>query len=512
MEQSVIEDYIGKVYTFVMLVITGSCLCAGVTFTILRFLGFYPAVPWAMLAVFVFTCILYFAIGLWFIKHSYRKEDGRKILRPEIVARGKIFILILLFIQFNFISYMVPSREFWAFSFYFLCLMVFFFDFKMTMTAILLIALSVTVSWIVKGKVLLPYADEAFIAELILRIICVVLSMAAIGLVTYFAEHFLINARKEELEANNAKVRNLLERITVLAEKLGKSSEELSNVSQNESASTQELAATSENLLANSNIMLEKSNASKENLQELGNCSMEMNRRMEQVDSITRDLLKESTENEGRLNHLLEISRQVMESAQNTKEVADKLLGGVEEIGVTLNVINDISSSTSLLALNASIEAARAGEAGKGFAVVADSVGNLAQSTKESLGDVQEITQRIQDNVSEMSEIVNENAEKMEYQNEAVMQTFEGIRKMIAILKEVGEAINHINDIHGKQENVIGQTVNINGEISKAIENENYEFHNITSMIDSSTNEILNMTQQVESMKEMVEEMEALLA
>lgn len=511
MGRSIIEDYIGKVYTFVMLVITGSCCCAGVTFSFLKFLGFYPTVSWVILAIFVITCILYFLIGLWFIKHSFQIENGQRILKMEMVSKGKLYILILLFVQFNFISYMIPSRDFWAFVFYFLILMAFFFDFKMIIKEIVLLAATVVVSWIVKGENLLPYADEAFFSEMVIRCICVVLSMAAIALITYFAEYFLINAKKAELEANNERVQAVLDKITVLAEKLGKSSEELSNVSQNESASTQELAATSTTLLESSNLMLSKSNESKENLQELGSCSGEMNRKMEQVDNISRDLLKESTDNENRLNHLMEISQQVMQSTNNTKEVADKLLGGVEEIGVTLNVINDISSSTSLLALNASIEAARAGEAGRGFAVVADSVGNLAQSTKASLGDVQEIIQRIQNNVSEMSEIVNQNVEKMTYQSEAIAQTFEGIRKMITILKNIGGAIEDINDIHGKQEEVIEQTVTINGEISKAIEDENHEFRNITVMIDSNADEIMNMTHQVEAIKEMVEEMEALL-
>lgn len=71
----------------------------------------------------------------------------------------------------------------------------------------------------------------------------------------------------------------------------------------------------------------------------------------------------------------------------------------MQEIGVTLNFISDISGSTNLLALNASIEAARAGEAGRGFSVVATEVGNLANSTQQSLVEVQTVIERVQNKV-----------------------------------------------------------------------------------------------------------------
>ena len=132
MNNNVVEEYLSQVFKIVMLVITGACLCAGVTISALKLAGCYPTVPWIGLGIFVGTCILYFIIGLYFVTHSYTKtESGEKRIMPHMLKRGKIFIIILCTIQYNFIAYLVPTRQFWGYAFFFLILMALFLDMKM---------------------------------------------------------------------------------------------------------------------------------------------------------------------------------------------------------------------------------------------------------------------------------------------------------------------------------------------------------------------------------------------
>jgi methyl-accepting chemotaxis protein len=60
-----------------------------------------------------------------------------------------------------------------------------------------------------------------------------------------------------------------------------------------------------------------------------------------------------------------------------------------------INVINDITKRTNLLALNASIIAAQAGEYGKSFGVVADEIRNLSLQTGHSTGEITGIIEEI---------------------------------------------------------------------------------------------------------------------
>lgn len=343
------------------------------------------------------------------------------------------------------------------------------------------------------------------------RAICVALSLPAIVLLTFLISRFLVNAKKDEMERNNEQVRKVLASVQSLSDKLYSAGVVLAEVSQNESASAQELAATSEELLENSNQLGGKSEESMTNLQELNRWEETVTDKVEKVESVSKELLEKSKENEKLLSELHTINNEVSHSMLLTIDVAQKLSAAVEEIGATLNLINEISASTNLLALNASIEAARAGEAGRGFAVVAQEVGNLANNTKDSLDEVEAVIARVQNNVKEITAHVEENSQKLDKQNEYFGNVFKEMQGMTDLLNESVDTVKTMGEARSKQAEVIKNTVSINKDIADKIKSENEQFYSINSMVESNVNDITEMTSQVGSINQMVDDMKGLL-
>ncbi|MDO4167386.1 MAG: methyl-accepting chemotaxis protein [Eubacteriales bacterium] len=384
-------------------------------------------------------------------------------------------------------------------------------DIKIVLFSGIACVISLVIAWVTRGADVLPVKDELFFTDMLLCAIALVLSIAGLLLFVYFVSHFLVNAKKDELEKNNERVMSILESVEELTNSLHMAGLSLSKVSENESASAEELAATSEHLVESSNLLSSKTEESISNLSELSQWEKVVADNVEKVESTSRNLLDKSKENEQFLNDLHTINDEVSESMKTTTVIAQKLAGAVEEIGMTLNLISDISSSTNLLALNASIEAARAGEAGKGFSVVATEVGNLANSTQESLKVVQEVIGRVQQNVQDITVQVEENATKLGAQNEYFANVFQCMQDMTALLDSSVNAIDTMGDAHSKQAEVIKKTVSINQDIADSINNENEQFISINDMVESNASDTTEITAQAGAINDMVDKMTRLL-
>ncbi len=507
-KKTAVEVYLSTVFKWGLIILVSACMCATVMFNTEKLFGLYPTVPWAAtIGLGIMDCT-FFAIALLIIKTSF---DNEGYLKDGKLIVGKIFSVVVLIVQWNYLLYMLPTRTFWGFLFFFLILMAFFLDIKMLLFSGLACMVSLFIGWFIRGTDLLPVKDELFLTDVLMCLVALVLSLAGLTIFVWFVAHFLVNAKKDELEQNNEKVNNILSSVQTLSENLFSAGTALSDISDNESASAEELAATTEELFARSNLLDEKTNESMSNLNELKEWESVVADNVEKVESTSKDLLEKSIDNEKLLNELQTINSEVSASMLTTVDVAQKLSEAVQEIGVTLNLINEISSSTNLLALNASIEAARAGEAGRGFAVVAQEVGNLANSTQASLDEVESVIDRVQKGVNEIVSHVEENSQKLTTQNEYYKNVFKGMQDMTQLLNTSVEAVNTMGDAHSKQAAVIRNTVTINNDIAASIRDENQQFASINAMVESNVNDITSMTEQVNSINAMVEEINQIL-
>ncbi|MBO5351788.1 MAG: hypothetical protein J6A77_00660 [Lachnospiraceae bacterium] len=507
-KKTAVEVYLSAVFKWGLIILVCACMCATVMFNTEKLFGLYPEVPWIALILFALMDISFFITAVLIVRTSF---DSEGYLKEGKLKIGKIFSAVVLIVQWNYLLYMIPSRTFWGFLFFFLILMAFFLDIKLVLTSGLLCMASLFIAWFINGENLLPVKDELFLGDILMCLVALVLSLSGLLIFVFFVSHFLVNAKKDELEKNNEQVMSVLNSVQALSERLYTAGTALSQISERESTSAEQLASTSEQLVESSNILSARTEESMSNLSELSSWESVVADNVEKVETTSKDLLNKSMENEKLLNDLHAINSEVSASMQATTEIAQKLSEAVQEIGVTLNLISEISDSTNLLALNASIEAARAGEAGRGFAVVASEVGNLANSTQSSLQEVELVIQRVQQNVQEITKQVEENSAKLGMQNEYFANVFQSMQDMTELLNTSVSAINTMGEAHGKQAKVIEKTVSINLDIAESIRNENEQFNSINTMVESNASDTSEVAVQAGAINEMVDEMSRLL-
>lgn len=125
---------------------------------------------------------------------------------------------------------------------------------------------------------------------------------------------------------------------------------------------------------------------------------------------------------------------------KNQKELADsikKIEKESKEIKKIVDIIDDISTQTNLLGINATIEAARSGEAGRGFSVVAQEIRNLSDTTRYNAEEIEKAVKRITENVDSTANLAKESLDFISEQT----KSFEDVTQRMAQMKE--QSINY---------------------------------------------------------------------
>lgn len=190
-----------------MLIIPVFCICASTTITTLHLIGWYEDINERLMWIFDFSTLIYLFIGIYFFRTGFG-EDG--IIKSEKLRNAKITILGFLLIQWNAISYVWPFSDFWAYCVLFTIVLAFFFDEKYVAVSSVCFLVSLFLSWYLKGGRLLPEQGAYFNANIVFRLVGIILMMGSINIITYFGGKYLV----EELEkyANYDTLTRLLNR------------------------------------------------------------------------------------------------------------------------------------------------------------------------------------------------------------------------------------------------------------------------------------------------------------
>ncbi|WP_433852167.1 methyl-accepting chemotaxis protein [Stenotrophomonas nitritireducens] len=175
----------------------------------------------------------------------------------------------------------------------------------------------------------------------------------------------------------------------------------INDISSKVAVSAQETQATAMQLAEAAGHQADEITSASDRIGEIASSIEQVSRNSSESAEVAQRSVVIATEGAGVVRQTIQGMDQIRDQIQETSKRIKRLGESSQEIGSIVELINDISEQTNILALNAAVQAASAGEAGRGFAVVADEVQRLAERTSGATRRIEGLVQAIQADTNE---------------------------------------------------------------------------------------------------------------
>lgn len=332
-----------------------------------------------------------------------------------------------------------------------------------------------------------------------------------------------INADFGMVKETNDEIGLIIEKMKELTQSLGNIVGKIRNSSDTMSANSYELNDTSsQTLAANNEIskavedvaegstgMAASISKINENLLEMSNETKDINESVNEIRNQTVAVQDSSKIMNDKIKSMQNSSQKMDEGISAISKRIETVNTTVDKVSNIVSVIEEISSETNLLSLNASIEAARAGEAGKGFAVVAQEIRVLSDNTNTELENIKQIISSLVEEcrycVQASGTIVEDNAKQKE-EIKAVLDEFSALDEQIQKtaekadeIEELVTAMIELNDDITKSSNSL---TDVSAANAAATEEMNANIEELNAMMNGVSEMAGNMNDESDGLKE----------
>ena len=307
----------------------------------------------------------------------------------------------------------------------------------------------------------------------------------------------------EKMKELTQSLGNIVGRIRNSSDTMSANSYELNDTSSQTLAANNEISKAVEDVAEGSTGMAASISNINENLLEMSNETKDINESVNEIRNQTTAVQDSSKSMNDKIKSMQDSSRKMDDGISAISKRIETVNTTVDKVSNIVSVIEEISSETNLLSLNASIEAARAGDAGKGFAVVAQEIRVLSDNTNTELENIKQIISSLVEEcrycVQASGTIVEDNAKQKE-EIKAVLDEFgsldEQIQKTAEKADEIEELVTamiELNDDITKSSNSLTDVSAANAaateEMNANIEELNAMMHGVSEMAGHMNNE-----------------------